>query len=75
MPHAAYSAFTHGLSSKWKHLMRTTNTDCSFFQSLEDAIRYHILPSITGKGLFGDTEHALLALPVRLGGLSIENPM
>ena len=73
-PHAAYSDFTHGLSSKWKFLMRTTNTDCSLFQPLEDAIRYHFLPAITGKGAFSDTERGLIALPVRLGGLGIENP-
>ena len=55
--------------------MRTTNTDCSFFQPLEDAIRYHVLPAITGKAAFSDTERALLALPVRLKSLGIENPM
>ena len=36
--------------------MRTTNTDCSFFQSLEDTLRYHFLPAITGKEAFSDTE-------------------
>ena len=54
--------------------MRTTNTDCSFFQSLEDTLRYHFLPAITGKEAFSDTERALLALPMRLGGLVIEKP-
>ena len=32
-PHAAYSAFTHGLSSKWKYLMRTTNTFSSHLRT------------------------------------------
>ena len=36
--------------------------------------RYKFLPVITGKGVFSDTEHALLALLVWLGGLGIVNP-
>ena len=73
-PQAAYSALTHGLSSKWNYLMRTTAIDPCLLQPLEDVIRYKFLPAITGKGAFSDTERALLALPVRLGGLGIVNP-
>ena len=73
-PQAAYSALTHGLSSKWNYLMRTTAIDSCILQPLEDVIRYKFLPAITGKGAFSDTERALLALPVRLGGLGIVNP-
>ena len=60
-PHAAYSDFTHGLSSKWKYLMQTTNTDCSFSHPLVNAIICHFLPGIIGKGAFSDTECTLLA--------------
>ena len=37
-PHAAYSAFIHGFSSKWSFLMRTTDCDCHLYHPLEDTI-------------------------------------
>ena len=47
-PHAAYSAFTHGLISKWTYLSRTTPDIENHMKPLEDAIRQKLLPSITG---------------------------
>ena len=73
-PQAAYSVLTHGFSSKWNFLMRTTAIDPCLLQTLEDVIRYKFLPAITGKGAFSDTERALHALPVQLEGLGIVNP-
>ena len=73
-PQAAYSALTHGRSRKWNYLTLTTVIDPCLLQHLEDAIRDKFLPAITGKGAFSDTERALLALPVQLGGLGIVNP-
>ena len=73
-PHAAYSAFTHGLSSKRNYLMQTTNADQSLLLPLEDAIRFHFVPAITGKEAISDIARDLHALPVRLGSLSIGNP-
>ena len=66
---------THGFSSKWNYLMRTTPIDPCLLQPLENVTRHKFLPAITGKkGAFSDTGRALLALLVRLGGLGIVNP-
>ena len=73
-PQAAYSALTHGRSSKWNYLTWTTVIDPCFLQPLEDVLRDKFLPAITEKGAFSDTERALLALSVRLVGLGIVNP-
>ena len=73
-PHAAYAAFSHGLSSKWTYLARTI-PDCEdLFKPLEEAIRQRLLPSLTGQNAFNDTDRDLMALPARLGGLDITDP-
>ena len=38
---------------------------------LEQGIRLHLLPSLTGKGTFSDVERQLISLPSHLGGLGI----
>ena len=43
-------------------------------QPLEDAIRFHLLPAITGQAAISDAERRVLALPVRDGGLGIPIP-
>ena len=74
-PHAAYAAFTHGLASKWTFLARTVPDVSNLFQPLEDAIRQHFLPVLTGQSPFSDTIRDLMVLPTRLGGLGITNPV
>ena len=66
-PHAAYAAFTHGLTSRWIILARTTPNIGNLLQPLEEAIRLKFLPALTGKAAFSDDIRDLLALPVRLG--------
>ena len=73
-PHAAYSAFTHGLISKWTYLSRTVPDIENHMKPLEEAIRQKLLPSITGQNAFNDLDRQLLALPVRHGGLGIIDP-
>ena len=73
-PHAAYSAFTHGLSSKWNYLMWTMNADQFLFQPLEDVIRYHFLPAIQEREHSAILNAPYLPCLVRLGGLGIDNP-
>ena len=73
-PHAAFAAFTHGLTSRWTYLARTTPHIEDFIKPLEEAIRKVFLPNLTGRNAFSDTERDLLALPVRLGGLGIFDP-
>ena len=72
-PHAAYAAFTHGLSSRWTYIARTIPDIGDLLRPLEEAIRHHFLPSLTGRSAFSDAERDLMALPVRLGGLGIAN--
>ena len=74
-PHAAHSAFTHGVTSRWTFLVRTCPDVGHLLQPLEDAIRHKFIPALTGQCAPNDTEHELLALPVRLGGLGIINPV
>ncbi len=73
-PHALHSAFTHGLTSKWTHLFRTTPDISQFIQPLEDAIREKLIPELTGRPPPNDNVRNLLALPARLGGIALINP-
>jgi len=72
-PHAAYAAFTHGLSSRWTYIARTIPDTGNLLRPLEEAIRHYFLPSLTGRSAFSNAERDLMALPVRLGGLGIAN--
>ena len=78
-PHAAYAAFTHGLSSKWNYLLRVLDVDAlsasDLLQPLESAICSQLIPALTGQNQPGDIVRELTALPVRLGGLGLTNPM
>ena len=53
--------------------MRTVPGIDSLFQPLEDEIRHHFLPALTGREA-PDTERELIALPARQGGLGIPIP-
>ena len=74
-PHAAYSAFTHGLISKWLFIARTIPDVDDLFQPLEECIRHTFIPPVTGRSPPGDLERDLLALPTRIGGMGIINPI
>ena len=74
-PHAAYSALTHGLSSKWTYLSRTTPDIGHHLQLLEDIIRSDLIPNITSRPPPCDSMRNLFALPARNGGLGIPNPV
>ncbi len=74
-PHAAYSAFNHGFSHKWSFLMRTTPGISHLFHPLEDIIRTQFIPSLTGQLPPNDQVRSLLALPARLGGIALTNPV
>ena len=73
-PHAAYSALTHGLYSKWNYLARTTPDIENLLSPIEDAIRMKILPKLTGREAPNDLERCLFALPTRVGGLNLIDP-
>ena len=73
-PHAAFAAFTHGLSSKWSYLSRTLPNLSNHLQTLENIIRSEFIPSLTGNPPPNDADRNLFALPARLGGLGLRNP-
>ena len=74
-PHAAYSAYTHGLVHKWTYFQRTIPDSAHLYQTLEDAIRNKFIPAVTGKLTCSDVERNLFALPCRMGGLGLSNPV
>ena len=74
-PHAAYCAYTHGLSSRWSFLSRTIPDISDLLLPLEEAIQQHLIPALTGRPPCSMEERDLLALPVRLGGMGIINPV
>ena len=73
-PHAAYSALTHGLSSKWSYLSRVTPSISHLLSPLDIALRTKLLPALTGRPTPNNLECALFALPTRHGGLGIRIP-
>ena len=72
-PHAAYTAFTHGMTSKWTYLTRTMPGIGPNLLPLEMTIRTKLIPALTGRPPPNDTERDLLALPARLGGIALVN--
>ena len=73
-PHAAYSALTHGLTSKWTYLSGTVPNISDFLKPLDDALRTKLIPVLTGRPPPNDLEYNLFALPARMGGLGITIP-
>ena len=73
-PHAAYAAFTHGLAGRWTYLLRTVQDISPLLRPLDDAIHQQFLPALTGRPPCSPEERELLSLPVRLGGLGINDP-
>ena len=77
-PHAAYAAYTHGLSSKWNYLLRVTDWEENQIEDvlvpLEKVIRSCFIPALTGQPPPGEHTREMLALPARLGGLGLVNP-
>ena len=69
----AYSAYTKALCMRWCFLQRTVPNIGHYFGPLEEAIRDKLIPAIIGRKI-SDIERKLIALPVRMGGLGIQNP-
>ena len=62
-PHAAYSALTHGLYSKWNYITRTTPGIEHNLQPLEDMLRMKVFQKLTGREPPCETEQCLFGLP------------
>ena len=78
-PHAAYAALSHGLISRWNYFLQVVNWEmlspAELLQPLESAIQSQYIPAVTGHHPPGKQFQEVLALPVRLGGLGIRNPI
>ena len=66
-------SFLKGISHRWTYVQRTIPDISNLFVPLEDAIRNLFIPSLVGRKIL-EVERKILALPVRLGGMSIRNP-
>ena len=73
-PQIAYAAYTKGLSHRWSYIQRTIEGISELFIPLEEAIRTVLLPAIFNRPLT-DIERDMIALPLRHGGLGIQNPV
>ena len=74
-PQAAYCAFCHGFGGKWLYITRTVPGISPLMRPLEEKSRQSFIPIITMQSAPVDTTRTLLSLPVRLGGLSLTDPM
>ena len=75
-PHAAHAAFVHGVRNKWYYCQRTMPQVGALMQPIETIICQKILPTLFGSTVpVTDNERKLYALPGRLGGLGVDNPV
>ena len=70
-PHAAYSAYIHGQQHKYSYFLRTIKDVSECLKPLDDVITNTFIPAVTGFNVSA-AERALLALPVKNGGMGIE---
>ena len=73
-PQYALSSFTKAISHRWTYAQRTIPDIRNLFQPLENVIREKFIPSLVGRRV-SDVERRIMALPVRLGGMGITNPV
>jgi len=72
-PQAAYSAYVHGLRSKWTFLCRTMPELSSALDPLDQLISHRFVQILTGRPI-GEEELAILSLPCRFGGIGLSLP-
>ena len=73
-PQLAYTALTRSLQHEWTFLLRVVPQCSSLFQELEQSLFSCFLPAMFGVEV-SSVERRLFALPLRLGGLGICNPV
>ena len=73
-PHAAYTAFTHGLRHKYNYVMRTISNIGDELKPLDDAIRNTFIKALFNGYICNDIEMKLLALPIKFWGMGIIMP-
>ena len=74
--HAGHAALTHGLIGHWIYALRvSTLSSDELLQPLEEANPHTLLLALTGQPAPSSNLQDLLALPVRLGGMGLINPL
>ena len=78
-PHAAFAAFSRGVSSKWQYFSCVTNLSLGSINiqplhNLEDCIRDKFIPALIGVKHISTSLRDLLSLPYRFGGMNIIDP-
>ena len=73
-PQSSYAAFTFGLRHRWRNFLRTLPDIADLLEPLERAISDVLIPALLEHQVT-ETERDLLALPVRMGGLGLVNPV
>ena len=74
-PQAVYAAFVHGSRNKCTYFLRIIPQCGPCLQPLENVIHQKFIPALTGRSPCSEVERALLALPARLGGMGLVNPV
>ena len=73
-PQLAYAALSRSLQHEWTFLLRVVPLCGQLFQKLDLSLSSHFLPAMFGVEVSA-VERRLFALPLRLGGLGIYNPV
>jgi hypothetical protein len=63
-----------GLAHRWTFFQRTIKNISNYFIPLEETIRNTFLPALLGRGI-SEEQRKIIALPLRYGGLAIQNPV
>jgi hypothetical protein len=70
-PHASHALLIHAIRHRWTFLQRCMGYVLGVFDDLEKVMREAFIPAVFGKGVvISDELREVLALPVRMGGLS-----
>ena len=72
-PQLALTEYTRGLCRRWTYIQRTVSGIAENFQPLENAICDFLIPALLGRPA-SPQDRAIIALPVRFGGLGIQDP-
>ena len=72
-PHLAFSAYLYGTSKRWNFILRTTPSISDQLKKIEEVISEMLIPALTGRKVSQEYRD-IFTLPVRLGGLAIEDP-
>ena len=74
-PHVAFAAFIHGYVHKFCFICRVCPNIEHSLHSLEESICSRFIPAITGRDPPNKFMRDILALPTRLGGMGLVNPV